>query len=178
MFIMALVMFMKRYLDRYWKFINWAQNSILLRDGIRTRILRFGGAKIARTARVGSGNFFGSCDFELGEGVYINVNGFFDGSAKITVGEGVRFGPHVKILTGTHIYRNNVMRRSMEDGIIAAPVSIGRGCWLGIGVTVMPGVKIAEGCVIAAGSLVLKDTRPNGLYAGVPAKRLKDLPTF
>lgn len=49
------------------------------------------------------------------------------------------------------------------------------GCWIGACTTIMPGVKIAKGCVIGSHSLVLKDTEPNGLYTGIPAKRIKDL---
>ena len=40
---------------------------------------------------------------------------------------------------------------------------------------ILPGVTIAEGCVIAAGAVVNKSTEPDGLYAGVPARRVKDL---
>lgn len=40
----------------------------------------------------------------------------------------------------------------------------------------MPGITIAEGCIIAAGAVVIRDTEQNGLYAGNPAKGVKDLP--
>jgi acetyltransferase-like isoleucine patch superfamily enzyme len=40
---------------------------------------------------------------------------------------------------------------------------------------VAPGVNVGSGCIIAAGALVVRDCEPNGLYAGVPAKRIKDL---
>ncbi|WP_408003863.1 LbetaH domain-containing protein [Puerhibacterium puerhi] len=39
----------------------------------------------------------------------------------------------------------------------------------------MPGVTIGRGCIIAAGSVVTSDCQPDGLYAGVPAARKKDL---
>jgi maltose O-acetyltransferase len=54
-------------------------------------------------------------------------------------------------------------------------VSVGNGSWLGTGVTVLPGVTIGEGCVIAAGAVVTADCAPDGLYAGVPARRIRDL---
>ena len=62
---------------------------------------------------------------------------------------------------GKHIYHDIVV----EDG-----------AWIGASCTILPNVTIANGCVIAAGSVVTKSTEPNGLYAGVPAKRIKDLP--
>jgi maltose O-acetyltransferase len=39
----------------------------------------------------------------------------------------------------------------------------------------MPGVTIAEGCIIGANTLVSDSTEPDGLYAGTPAKRVRDL---
>jgi maltose O-acetyltransferase len=55
------------------------------------------------------------------------------------------------------------------------PVIIERGCWIGMGATILPGITIAEGCVIAADCTVTKSTAPNGLYAGTPARRIKNL---
>lgn len=54
-------------------------------------------------------------------------------------------------------------------------ITVGDGCWIGTNVTILPGVNIRNGCVIGAGSLVTKDCEPNGLYVGVPAKRIKEL---
>jgi len=55
------------------------------------------------------------------------------------------------------------------------PIRIEDGCWIGANVIVMPGITIGKGCIIGTGSLVTKDCPPNGLYVGVPAKRIKDL---
>ncbi|QYR20593.1 acyltransferase [Paenibacillus sp. sptzw28] len=56
------------------------------------------------------------------------------------------------------------------------PIIIGDGSWIGARSIILQGVTVGEGCIIAAGSLVNKDCEPNGLYAGIPAKRIKDLP--
>jgi maltose O-acetyltransferase len=55
------------------------------------------------------------------------------------------------------------------------PVTIEDGCWIGANATVLPGVRIAGGTVIAAGAVVTRDCEPNSLYAGVPATRIKAL---
>ena len=47
--------------------------------------------------------------------------------------------------------------------------------WICAGAAILPGVQIASGCVIAAGAVVTHSTAPNGLYAGIPAIRKKDL---
>lgn len=55
------------------------------------------------------------------------------------------------------------------------PLIIGRGCFLGDSVVVMGGLNIAPGCIIGACAFVNKDTEPNGVYAGIPAKRFRDV---
>ncbi len=54
-------------------------------------------------------------------------------------------------------------------------VTIGDYSWIGLGVTILPGVHIGRGCVIGAGSLVTKDTEENSLYVGSPARKVRDL---
>lgn len=51
--------------------------------------------------------------------------------------------------------------------------TIGDDVWVGYGATIMSGVNIGSGCVIAAGSVVTKDLEPYYIYAGVPAKKIK-----
>lgn len=54
-------------------------------------------------------------------------------------------------------------------------IEIGTGTWIGANSTILPGVRIGEGCVIAAGSMVNKDVPDNCLVGGVPAKIIKKL---
>jgi acetyltransferase-like isoleucine patch superfamily enzyme len=56
-----------------------------------------------------------------------------------------------------------------------APVVLKRGCWLGIGTTIMPGVNIGDESVIATGSVVTKNVDSRTLVAGVPARFIKDI---
>ncbi|WP_268918850.1 DapH/DapD/GlmU-related protein [Actinomyces trachealis] len=56
-----------------------------------------------------------------------------------------------------------------------APVRIGRGAWLGANVTVLPGVTIADGAVVGAGSVVTKDVAPNTVVVGTPARPVRDI---
>lgn len=49
---------------------------------------------------------------------------------------------------------------------------IGDDVWIGFGSIILSGVRISEGCIIAAGSVVSKDTEPYCIYAGVPAKKI------
>ena len=93
----------------------------------------------------------------------------------IEIEDDVRLAAHVKIITTYHPTEKHIIRRKPGEDY-NFPCKIGRGAWLGLGSVILPKVNIAEGCVIAAGAVVTKSTEPNGLYAGVPAKRIKDLP--
>lgn len=160
-----------------WKIINSIQGSDLINVNIRRKLLSRAGANIHSSAIISSRIYFGSPKLRIGDGAFINVGCFFDGCALIDVHSMARCGPHVKVLTGTHPIASSVVRRDPEDPLIRSPVVIGRGCWVGLGAILLPGVTLAEGCVIAAGAVVTTSTDPNGLYAGVPARRIKDLPT-
>ncbi|PRY64660.1 succinyltransferase-like protein [Glaciihabitans tibetensis] len=109
----------------------------------------------------------------IGENVFVNSFCYFDAAESISVGDGTRIGDHVRLVTSTHSLGGPDQRAGAG---ISSPISIGRGVWLGSSVVVLPGVTIGDGCVIAAGAVVTRSTAQNGLYAGVPAKRIKDLP--
>lgn len=108
----------------------------------------------------------------IGDGSFVNYGVRFDDSAPVTVGQRVFIGPEAMFLTGTHPIGTSHQR---AEPTVHHPISIGDGSWIGARATILPGVTIGEGCVIAAGAVVTKDCAPNGLYGGVPAKRLKDL---
>ena len=99
--------------------------------------------------------------------------------AKILIEDKVIFGPRVSIITGNHRYDivgkyiadiKDFEKRDSDD----EDVIIRKDCWIGANVTILKGVTIEEGCVVAAGSVVTKSTEKYGIYAGVPAKRIKD----
>lgn len=104
--------------------------------------------------------------------VYLNRQVFIDASAPARIGQNVQIGPRASIITSTHDIGG---RRGRGGTSKTKPVTIGDGCWIGAGAMILPGTTIAEGCVIAAGAVVTKDTDPDGLYAGVPAQRIRDL---
>ena len=98
---------------------------------------------------------------------------YFDLAAPITLGTGCWIGPRSVLVTSTH-EMDDPRRRC--GTWLAQPITVEDGCWLGAGVTVLPGVTIGAGCVVAANSLVTRDCEPHGIYAGSPARRVRDLP--
>lgn len=88
---------------------------------------------------------------------------------EVTIGNGVRIGRNVSIRdwNGPHVILNDHYRNH-------APVHIEDHVWLCTGCTIMPGVTVGEGSVVAANATVTKDVPPHSLVGGSPAKVLKE----
>lgn len=88
---------------------------------------------------------------------------------EVTIGNGVRIGRNVSIRdwNGPHVIINDHYRNH-------APVHIEDHVWLCTGCTIMPGVTVGEGSVVAANATVTKDVPPHSLVGGSPAKVLKE----
>ena len=107
----------------------------------------------------------------VGNHVYIGFHSYI-GNGKITLEDEVVIGPFCSITAGNHKQKKNSIRFGDYEFL---PIRIGKGSWLAAHCCVMPGVNIAEGNIIAAGAVVTVDTEPYAMYAGVPAKKIKDL---
>jgi maltose O-acetyltransferase len=102
----------------------------------------------------------------IGEHTIMNVGCQLELNDTITIGDHVALGHEVMILTTTH----RIGPRSKRAGPThQAPVTIGNGVWIGARATILPGITIGDGAVVAAGSVVNKDVPPNTVVAGVPA---------
>lgn len=116
------------------------------------------------------------CDYgkniHLGNNIFINCQCYFMDGADITVGDNVFIGPYCGFYTATHPLDYNNRNKGLEK---ALPIVIGDNCWFGANVSVLPGVTIGSGCVIAAGSVVTKDVPCHSMVAGVPAKVIKEI---
>lgn len=110
-------------------------------------------------------------NIEIGDNVGINARCWISGSGNLKIGNNVLIGPHVVIHTANHNFQNT-MKPISQQGHTLKAVCIEDDVWLGANSTVLPGVTIGEGCVIAAGAVVSKDTEPFGVYVGVPAKKI------
>lgn len=58
-----------------------------------------------------------------------------------------------------------------------APIHIGKNVWIGANTTVLHGVTIGDGAVVAAGAVATKDVEPNTIVGGVPTKLIKRIQT-
>ena len=92
----------------------------------------------------------------------------------VTIKKYTMLANNVSIMGGDHRYDIIGAPIAFSGRDIILPTVIGSDCWIGAHSIIKSGVHIADGCVIAMGSVVTKDTQPYGIYAGVPAKRVKD----
>lgn len=108
----------------------------------------------------------------IGEHTFINYNCVILDGGQVTIGNHVLIGPGCQIVTPQHP-KNYLERRSTCE--TSYPVTIGDDTWLGAGVIVCPGVTIGSRCIIAAGSVVIRDVPDDCMAAGNPAVVKKHL---
>lgn len=108
----------------------------------------------------------------IGKGTGINTGAYLGGQGGIHIGEQVIIGPGVQIFSENHNYEQPGIAIK-DQGVTRLGVSIGDHCWLGGRVTVLDGVHIGKGCVVAAGSVVTKSCPDYSILAGVPARIIK-----
>ncbi|MCU1438806.1 MAG: hypothetical protein JWP66_1893 [Naasia sp.] len=163
----------ERTYPRFWRDFIYTKvaGSILVPRPYRWRLLRALGMDVQQSI-IAPGSYFSDRRIHIAKNVGINTGAFFDASDDIWIEEDVYMGMGVSIITSTH--EIGPSRKRLGPGA-TAPVRIGRGTWIAGNVTILPGVTIGAGCVIAAGSVVNKNLKPDGLYAGMPARRIKDL---
>ncbi|MBW4580721.1 MAG: acyltransferase [Tildeniella nuda ZEHNDER 1965/U140] len=165
--------------DQQRQVLNELASADRINNVDRLNIYRLFGLGAGDKVSIASLCFFTHLDLSavtLGSEVYINHAVYFDNGASITVGDRVDIGDHCRLLTGTHAIGSAHERAGY--GCVRKPISIGAGSWLGSGVTVLPGVEIGLGCVIGAGAVVNRDCEDGWLYAGVPARKVRLLPTL
>ena len=151
---------------------NAIASSPLVHYRFRTLLARAAGMKVELRSAIMPRTVFRTNRFRLGHRSTINWDCFFDNRAEVTIGNRVGVGAGVRFITSNHDYSNPECRAGLGS---LAPIVVGDGAWIGSNVTVLSGVTIGAGVVIAAGSVVRQDCEPHALYAGVPARKVRDL---
>ena len=110
---------------------------------------------------------------ELGDRVGFNYGCWVNGYGGLTIGDGTSFGPYSMVHTANHGMDDSDRPVTEQGWIETRPVEIGRNCWIAMGVKILPGVQIGDGCVIGAGSVVPRDIEPYSIAVGNPAKVIR-----
>lgn len=92
----------------------------------------------------------------------------------VTIGHHVNLAQGITVTALNHVF-SDTGKRIDEQGITTDPVVIEDDIWIGANAVILPGVKIGNHSVVAAGAVVTKDVPPHTLVAGVPAKVIKQL---
>jgi len=132
---------------------RWVYRMFGMRIGKSSRI--YMGAEIRRPSRI-----------QIGEGTSIGHGAILDGRGSLTIGNNVNFSTGVWVWTGEHIVNSG------DFVVHREPVCIQDYVWCSARVTILPGVTIGEGAVVAAGAVVTKDVEPYAIVGGVPAKKI------
>lgn len=124
---------------------------------------------------------FGS-HIRIGDYSYANFNLVILDENRVTIGSNVFIGPNCSFLTPVHPLcpeDRNVFRNAKTGAQTnlerCEPITVEDNCWLGGGVTVLPGVTIGEGSVIGAGSVVTKSIPPHSLAFGNPCRVIRSV---
>lgn len=115
---------------------------------------------------------WGGRHVHLGNNVYFNFNATLVDDTHIYIGDYTMLGPNVVIATAGHPILPELREKALQYNL---PVHIGKNCWLGAGVIVLPGVIIGDNTVIGAGSVVTKDIPANVVAVGNPCKVLREI---
>lgn len=129
--------------------------------------MRICGAKIGKRSIVDMNSYFLSPEkLSIGNRSHINRHCTIDARGGVTIKNKVSISHNVTLCSAGHDCQ------SPDFDYISAPIIIEDYVWIGINATILKGVTIGRGAVIAAGSVVTKNCEPLGIYAGVPAKKI------
>lgn len=103
----------------------------------------------------------------IGSHSVINPHCYLDGRGGLEIGSNVNISPHVLLVAGSHDHGDGSHFIGRVD-----PVKVEDYVWLCTRATVLPGVVVGRGAVVAAGAVVTKSVAPYSIVAGVPAKKI------
>lgn len=115
---------------------------------------------------------WGGRHVHFGHHIYANFNLTLVDDTHIYIGDYTLIGPNVTLATAGHPILPELRLRGLQYNM---PVRIGKNCWLGAGVTVLPGVTIGDNTVVGAGSLVTRDLPANVVAVGSPCRVIRPI---
>ncbi len=127
------------------------------------------GVKIGRRSTVHwRARFYAPGGVSIGDHSIVGYDAFLDGRFGIAIGSNVNIAGEVAIFTAQHD------PDAPDFAMVGAPVTVGDYAYIGTRVTLLPGVTVGEGAVVATGAVVTQDVAPYSMVGGVPARHIKD----
>jgi len=109
----------------------------------------------------------------IGNNVGIGEFAYLGGAGGLNIGDDCIVGQYLSCHPENHVF-DELDTLIRHQGITRKGIEIGKNCWIGSKVTILDGVQIGDGCVIAAGAVVTKSFPANSVIGGVPAKLLSE----
>lgn len=167
----------------------WVAPAFCKMDGIIKMSLQLHGGKyisIGRGTVIGKGATLEAWDsfngeryspaIDIGDSCTIKDNVHITAINRITIGNGVLFGPNVLVTDNAHgasIMGNTSLKPSIRPLFSKGPIVIKENVWVGQNVCVLPGVTIGKGSIIGANSVVIMDVPDYAVVCGNPARVVK-----
>jgi acetyltransferase-like isoleucine patch superfamily enzyme len=105
----------------------------------------------------------------IGNSVGIGEYASIGGAGGLEIGDECIVGPYLSCHPENHNY-SDLTLSIRHQGVNRKGIKIGQNCWIGSKVTILDGVQLGNGCIIAAGAVVTKSFPDNSIIGGVPAK--------
>ena len=145
------------------------QNPIPIPSRIRVALLRAFGARVGRGVVIRSNvNIKFPWRLEIGDHVWLGEEVAILSLAPVKIGSNVCISQRAHLCTGSHDHRSDTF------DLIVRPIEVGSGVWVAAQAFIAPGVKLGDGSVVGAGSVVLKDVPPGCVVRGNPASVIND----
>jgi maltose O-acetyltransferase len=151
---------------------NWLPDNIFflsLRGKLASPFFKKCGSNLLLGRNI---TFYNPSSIELGNSIYIAYGCWFLGVNSLIINDEVLFGPYVIISPGNHTNLNGSFRFGLPT---SKKMTIGKGAWIGGHVCLLEGANVGRGVLIAANSSLNKTTEDHALYAGNPAKFVKNI---
>lgn len=106
----------------------------------------------------------------IGVNTTIGYHTFMFASAGLEIGNDCMIAPFVYFVDSDHATKKGINLNQQKNS--TAPIKVGNDVWIASNATILKGVSIADGAIVAANSLVNKNIGPNEIWAGTPAKKI------
>lgn len=144
---------------------------------IRLLLLSMLGMQYGKKIRILTGCDITKKGLFLGNNIFINKKCYFDLTGNVFIHDGVSVGHGVTFITAIHknCHPDNRGGHMRGNHISSADITLEEGCWIGANATLMPGITIGKGAIVATGSVVTKNVNAHTIVGGVPARIIEDI---